>query len=363
MQIARGWRPLLKHTAASAIWRAHQHPLTAGVMPGRKTPLILGYHRVVENFEAASRTQMPTMLIDRAMFERHLDLIGRHFRFVGLDEIAERITRGVAFDEPVAAVTFDDGYRDVYEHAYPVLRRKGIPAAMFVVTGRVGRVSWLTHDKLYHLLEKVYRTWNDPLLAIDRLLDGTGVPALPRLRQRDATATPYALVSSLLPELSQAEANRVVQHLCASLGNGVHHAPENVTWPMVLEMRRAGFVIGSHTVNHAWLGREVQTLRRSELRDSKAELELQLDEPVEHFAYPGGQFTPAVVEDVAEAGYRFAYTACAHRDARYPSLTLDRLLLWQGSSLAADRTFSPDVLRCQAHDLWPAVRRCGRGHQ
>ena len=36
----------------------------------------------------------------------------------------------------MAAVTFDDGYRDIYENAYPMLKRKGIPAAIFVVTDR-----------------------------------------------------------------------------------------------------------------------------------------------------------------------------------------------------------------------------------
>ncbi len=74
------------------------------------------------------------MLTSTKMFEQHLDWIGRHFRFVDLDEIGSAVRNGVPFEEPVAAVTFDDGYQDIYEHAVPILKRKGIPAAAFVVT-------------------------------------------------------------------------------------------------------------------------------------------------------------------------------------------------------------------------------------
>jgi peptidoglycan/xylan/chitin deacetylase (PgdA/CDA1 family) len=122
----------VKTAVASAIARAHDH----GLAPRRDEhrPLVIGYHRVVEDFSAEARNEMPSMLTGVRMFERHLDCLGRSFRFVSLDEIGDRLLNGLPFHEPVAAITFDDGYRDVYELAMPVLERKGIPAAMFVVT-------------------------------------------------------------------------------------------------------------------------------------------------------------------------------------------------------------------------------------
>jgi hypothetical protein len=65
---------------------------------------------------------------------------------------------------------------------------------------------------------------------------------------------------------------------------------------------------------------------------------------------------------VALGGYRFAYTACDHHDSTFPSLTIERLLLWEGSSIDADGRFSRAILNCQTHGLWPQARRCEREH-
>jgi peptidoglycan/xylan/chitin deacetylase (PgdA/CDA1 family) len=107
---------------------------------------------------------------------------------------------------------------------------------------------------------------------------------------------------------------------------------------------------------------ESDTTVAEELAGSKQAIEAQLGERVDHFCYPGGQFTAPVVDAVARAGYRFAYTACTHDDPAHPALTIDRLLLWEGSSVDADGRFSPAILNCQAHDLWPPARRCARIH-
>src|SRR5689334_11060495 len=112
-------------------------------------PFIAGYHRVVENFEESARRSIPSMLISGGTFEKQLDWIGRRFRFVSLDEIGLHLADGRPFAKPAAAITFDDGYADVYRYAFPILKRKGIPAAVFVVTELIGTRTPLLHDRLY----------------------------------------------------------------------------------------------------------------------------------------------------------------------------------------------------------------------
>ena len=355
------WRVRLKQGAAAVISRVSSPKLRLRRRGGYR-PLVLGYHRVVEDFDAASKTDMSSMLISTAMFERHLDLVGRRFRFVGLDEVGHAVRNGILFDEPVAAVTFDDGYQDVYENAVPLLKRKGIPAAVFVVTDLVGRAAWQAHDKLYHLVEKAFKEWGDPRPRLHGLLTDLGLPASNILRDPRATQSPLLTVSALLPNLSRVDTGRVMSRLEWLVGNGFVNVPQTMSWPVLKQMLRDGFVVGSHTRTHVSLPMESFASAEDELTESKRVLERNLGVTIDHFAYPGGQFTPRVVEVIDQCGYRYAYTACAHSDPRHPALTIERLLLWERSSIDLDGRFYPAILDCQAQRLWPPSLICHRAH-
>src|SRR5712691_7029336 len=101
-QTAR-WRWHVKVALASVIASASRLQQHATRAREQRRPLILGYHRVVEDFASAARTEMPSMLISREMFERHIEWLGRCFRFVSLDEIGERVDSGKPLLDPVAA--------------------------------------------------------------------------------------------------------------------------------------------------------------------------------------------------------------------------------------------------------------------
>ena len=66
------------------------------------------------------------------------------YRVVGLDEIVKKLRKGEGFSEKTVALTFDDGFRDNHKSAWPVLRKYGYPATVFVVSGLVGRTNeWM----------------------------------------------------------------------------------------------------------------------------------------------------------------------------------------------------------------------------
>jgi peptidoglycan/xylan/chitin deacetylase (PgdA/CDA1 family) len=284
--------------------------------------------------------------------------------------VGAHVSSGRPFDDPVAAITFDDGYRDVYENAFPYLKRKGIPAAVFVVTDLIDQPLWQTHDRLYYLVEKTFNTSADARGVLFELMTELDLPTAQIFRRGSVTSSMSA-VSALLPVLRHADVVRLMNRLEARIGSpfaagaGPVRRPDAetiLTWPMIHEMRRAGVTIGSHTRTHVCLPAEKPDDIREELEGSKRILEAELGETIDHFAYPGGQFTPSIVRALHDAGYRYGYTACPHGDATYPALTLERLLLWEGSSIGAAGEFSPAVFNCQIHDLWPPARRCERTH-
>ncbi len=357
-----GVRSLLKTSVARALFWTHADALVGAFADPAWKTLVLGYHRVVEDFDATAGHTIAAMLISRRMLEEQLDWIGRRFRFVGLDELGERLERRAA--GPVAAVTFDDGYRDVHEVAFPLLKRKGIPMAVFVVTDLLGSRQLQVHDRLHLALGRAFERWANPARALRRLLVGLGI-TMPGIEQWNGLGWTAATVMVwLLRGLPRAEVLQVIEAIEDEVGFDEARVRDMLpmSWEMVIRMQRAGVVIGSHTRSHAWLTLEDRDKARDELRGSRLELESRLGVSIRHFAYPDGRFNAETPEMVAAAGYRFAYTTCSHRDPRYPLLTIPRRMLWQNACLDARGRFSPAILSCQVHGVFNLVRGCEQNH-
>jgi peptidoglycan/xylan/chitin deacetylase (PgdA/CDA1 family) len=114
------------------IWAKDAAYLTARVAARRVSPVraILMYHDVggPAGPDETSFTMQMRYLVD-------------HFRTVRLNDLPETISTG----EPVACVTFDDGYRDACERAAPILDDVGVPATFFLPSGLMGEKLETSH--------------------------------------------------------------------------------------------------------------------------------------------------------------------------------------------------------------------------
>jgi peptidoglycan/xylan/chitin deacetylase (PgdA/CDA1 family) len=356
-------RDTIKAGIASALHWSGTDKLIGALSGPRRLPVVFGYHRVVEDIRAHAERSIPAMLISRAMLERHLDWIGRHYRMVPLEELEVRLEAGEGFDEPVAAITFDDGYRDVYENGFPLLRRMGIPAAVFVVTDPVGTSRVPLHDKLYLLLAQAFTAWRSAPRELTRVLRGLDI----RLSDRQMATMaeiPLSTMRALYTALPQTEIQRVIDTLESEIGinEGELNEYHPLSWEMLAEMHRAGIAIGSHTRTHPLLTSEGLARVGEETEGSRRELEGKLGIPIRYFAYPDGRFNIETVRAVAAAGYRLAFTTCQHRDREHPLLTLPRTLLWENSSVDGIGRFSPAVMSCQANGALDLISRCRQNH-
>ena len=114
----------------------------AGGMPGRHRVRILCYHALTDLVGAPVMEQygMPP-----ARFAEHVDVLSRHFRFIGAEEFL-RFLDGGGVPRRALLLTFDDCYRDLVETGLPFLRSRGIPALAFAVTQRIGGTNdWDAH--------------------------------------------------------------------------------------------------------------------------------------------------------------------------------------------------------------------------
>ena len=339
----------------------------AGTIEGiSKEPVVLGFHRVVADFHAAAPGSIPGMIVSRRMFEQQLDWLGRHFQFLSLDELGSTLERIGRFQRPVVAITFDDGYRDNYDHAFPILMRKGIPAAVFVTTDLIDSQEPPVHDRLYHALQFAIHRWQGRWRGVEQLIRHNGIDWEQFYEHSRELTDPLGAARLLLSTLPHDDICRII----AALENSFQESEKALcgckplTWAMISEMASAGITIGSHTQSHVLLPNERKDRVTWETSGSRRRLEEHLGTSIRHFAYPGGCFNHEAVLAVAAAGYRYAYTTCRHRDPEYPLLTIPRRTFWEASSRGTEGMFSPAVMGCQLNGVLDVLggERC-RDHE
>ena len=327
-------------------------------------PFIVGYHRVVQDFRRATRHAIPSLLTSTAMLERHLDWLSKRYELISLDEVGLHLESDRPFRRPATAITFDDGYSDVYRNAFPILRRKGIPAAVFPVTDLVGTNRMQVYDKLFLLIARLQTRSQSGKEILSRTLIAAGVNYREMERLQAEQKTALYVATLLLTRLPQDR----IEKILAALEQEVHveqsvfDEMSPLSWEMIAEMHRSGFTIGSHTMTHALLSRESPPRAHAELLGSKQALEGKLNCEVKHFAYPDGRFNSSVVNAVKSSGYHYAYGICRVRDPRYPLLTIPRKVLWEGACLNAFGQFSPAVMDCHANWAFDSLHRCEHDH-
>jgi peptidoglycan/xylan/chitin deacetylase (PgdA/CDA1 family) len=249
----------------------------------------------------------------------------------------------------VAVITFDDGYRDVYTHAFPVMRDLRVPGVVYVPSAFAGTSRLLGHDRLYAALARMQQRGIGPMAVgvggaaegwlIDAL-EGNALPALAleRLIARHPTPALLRLATALEERLGLAQEKP-------------HEGQLNMTWDMLREMDAAGVITGAHTADHTVLTHQRLDDARSEIAQCRAVLEKGVRKPVRHFAYCNGFYSAGVAQALRAEGFRSAVTT---EDA--PNLpgvdlfALKRKVLWEGSSAGALGFYSKPLIACQFED-------------
>jgi peptidoglycan/xylan/chitin deacetylase (PgdA/CDA1 family) len=354
-------RSLLKNATAYAVSLTGLAALARHSLH-RRLPFVICYHRVVERTDVSDGIALPAMEIGVATLERHVDWLGKHFRIVSVDELPADFDQPRG-SKPLAAITFDDGYSDVYHYAFPLLRRKGIPAGIFVVTEDLGKSENPIAERLYALLFLASR--QDPLVGIDfaTLLREANVDRSVPEPASGVARDAFLATQFLLAHLPQTDVEAVIECLRKKTGTDTGREElRPLSWEMLAEMRDAGITIGSHSKTHAYLTNETEDRILDEAVASRRELQSRLGIDVRSFAYPGGFFNSDVVSAVATAGYQFAFTICRHRDARNPMLTIPRTGLWEQSCLDLFGRFSPAIMSSQTAGAFQWMKRCTQAH-
>jgi peptidoglycan/xylan/chitin deacetylase (PgdA/CDA1 family) len=318
--VSRTLRDALKGLGAAVVSRSGM--LKAYEWIGRGKLAILTLHRVVSDEERAESIHKP-MMVTLGQFGQLLDAVSRWGRPVSLGDTVDRMVAGERIEAGSIALTFDDGYRDLYSRAFPMLKARGIPATVFLTTSAIDRSSG-------------YLWWDDVdwfVRVCGQRADRLGKPesddeaaVVERIRRVSAQRTPVAEASlrAALQRLTPAQRDRMVDEMRSVVGRDEMRPRLMLNWDEVRAM--ADLVEpANHTVDHPMLDRMSGTDLRRQIAEAKARIEQETGVPCRGLAYPSGAFSGDVLAAAADCGVRFAVTTRFHNNsARSDPLALGR---------------------------------------
>lgn len=285
----------------------------------RRAPslVVLTYHRIAEPGIRSDPYYDPVISATPASFADHLSLLRRRFRPVSLEQAQDpevgRATVSRTGRLPVL-VTFDDGYRDNFDAALPILRRFEIPAVFFIPTRFLEQPELPWWDHVAFVLKRT-RAEHCSL----RRSPEDAEPVTLRLgREPDDRARIAAIrqvidlvLADAIPDrpwfLDQLAAQADVPVDSHALGADLF-----MSWEQLRALVASGMAIGSHGHAHVALGTLDPDAQRRDLGESRRILEEGLGRPVVAVAYPygwPGTFTAETTRIAAEVGYRLGFSS------------------------------------------------------
>lgn len=261
----------------------------------RRGVTLLMYHRVLPRESIGDYFE--GLALEPETLEAQARWLARECDVVVAKEAARRLAAGeVGGPRPVVAVTFDDGYRDNFEHAAAILERHGLRGTFFVSTDFApgGAILWC---------DAAARAWREDRGACRRALsDVRGEPAT------DADVATLDAWMSRLKRLGHQRRSALVAAM-GGPGPGEFEAPMDAT--MLRSLHERGHEVASHTCSHPMMPELDDAALDAECARSRGTLESLLGAPVEGICYPNGRADARVREAAARAGYRYGCTTRA----------------------------------------------------
>ena len=266
--------------------------------------LVLNYHRIGE--PDGSPFDWDLWSASGSDFDHHVRFLTRNFDVVGLDDLDDILgPSGKKRSGRFVLITFDDGYRDNFELAYPILKPHGATAGFFLATG---------------FLDSPRVTWWDEIAWMVRSSRRTSIPGndcIPNQIPFDLPTRQNAIKTLLrsYKQLRGDQTDSFMAFLAEATGSGRCSDSEAssmwMTWDMVREMHAGGMSFGGHTVNHPVLSSLTSEEQDLEVCESCLRIEQEIGREVRSFSYPVGSrdaFNQDTRDALTRHGIRWAFS-------------------------------------------------------
>jgi peptidoglycan/xylan/chitin deacetylase (PgdA/CDA1 family) len=262
----------------------------------RHRPMILMYHRILRE------PLVPG--IPPEIFAQQLEYLQKKFRVIPISQLVKELEAKTLKPYSVA-ITFDDGHEDFYNNAWPILKRYGLPASIYITTGFVDKKHWLWPDLLRFILMNTKHS----------LVEVTGVGQL--LLNEQHLLTSWNALGDYCLGLDAASRRTFLIGLASQLEVAIPPEPQApfspLNWTQLNEMHHEGLDVGSHTVSHPILSTLNEEDLMRELADSRQRIQEEIGEAPIGICYPNGMAKDIStnVEEKAKQFYKYGLVAYA----------------------------------------------------
>jgi peptidoglycan/xylan/chitin deacetylase (PgdA/CDA1 family) len=255
------------------------------------------YHSVAR--AGAERWIDPRNCVSADLFEAQMDFLARRRNVVGMNELVDALEGGRTPPAGTVLLTFDDGYRDTFDTAAPILARYGLPATLYLATGYVerGETQWI--DQLYAIFTRRTRH----ALELPSL-----EPGCSDLRIESEASRAYQTAADRLLVATWDDRDNLLAEVRSQLKPSDDPPRLTLTWDEVGKLLsfHPRFDVGVHTRDHVDLVTNGGDTARQEIHACVADVERELCREVAHFSFPYGRTNDELCRIVTEAGLRSA---------------------------------------------------------
>ncbi len=260
------------------------------------------YHRIGD--ENASIFDPNVFSCTAKQFEQHVQFYNKNFIVISIEQLIDKIERNLPIDNKYALITFDDGYIDNYDIAYPILKKYQTPAAFYVAT---------------NYLDTPHIPWWDEIAWIIRHTNNTQIKFENWSETVDISSGSITeKVRNILRVIKQDKERTMVDKITelskicqCEMPDELRKTPLFISWKQAKEMSDNGMHIGSHTMSHTILSHLPPQEQLKEISQSKAIIEQHLSKEVTSIAYPVGghsAFTETTRQLAQQANYKVAFS-------------------------------------------------------
>jgi len=261
--------------------------------PFRDGNIVLLYHRVVPR--QLGLESEPAMFVAPETLEMHIRELSEVFRLESVDGILQ----SGGSSRPLCAITFDDGWVDNYQFAFPILRRRGVPATIYLPVSMIGTERRFWFQDLYALaLRAQAQGWCNDLQKY--LSAEAGYPVR-------TSGGPSGVVSAM-KKVPPDRLEKVLAKADPVFGGGGSQKRSVLNWKEISEMGLQGIRFGAHGMTHRILTGLDPERKEREILTSLETLQEQGVAFSNTFSYPNGDHDSDCIRTLKRAGCTGALT-------------------------------------------------------